>query len=195
MKPKPENLYPVHDFITRRWSPRAFSSKPVEKGKIMSLFEAVRWAASSRNEQPWRFIYASKSNEEAWQALFSCMGEWNQSWAKTADLLILAIARVKYYHKDLPNDHALYDLGLGLGNMTLQATSMGLFLHHMGGFDPLKARELFSISEPYQPVTMIAAGYPGEIGQIPEEIGKGEYNPQQRRELDLFAFEGFFDPA
>lgn len=192
MKAKPDILYPVNQLISQRWSPRAFSSKAIPQSDVMSLFEACRWAASSMNEQPWRFIYAQKSNPEAWDNLLSLANEWNRSWSKTADLLILTIAKMQYDHKNYPNEHALYDLGLGLGNLSTQATSLGIFLHHMGGFDPERAIELYSIPEGYKPVSLIAAGYPGSIESIPEEIAKTEYEAQTRIPTEEFAFEGFF---
>ncbi len=189
MKKTPDIQYPVHNLIKERWSPRAFSTKSVDNGKILSLFESVRWAASSMNEQPWRFIYASKENKDGWDKLFSCLNEWNQNWAKTADVLILTMAKMNYDHKNRPNEHALYDLGLGLGNMTTQATSMGLYMHHMGGYHADKAIEVFGINEPLKPISMIALGYPGDVAQIPNDIAESEYNQQERILVDEFAME------
>jgi nitroreductase len=189
MKPDPEIQYPIHDLLSKRWSPRAFSNKSIESGKVLSLFEAVRWSASSRNEQPWRFIYATKENKEGWDKLLSCLAEWNQSWAKTADLLILTMAKMNYDYKNMPNEHAYFDLGLGLGNMSTQATSMGIYLHHMGGFNAEKAIELFGIMEPLKPVSMIAGGYPGDIKHIPEDIAADEYKAQERILVDEFILE------
>jgi Nitroreductase family len=44
--------YPINEIISRRWSTRAFSTKPVEKPKLLSILEVARWIPSSRNEQP-----------------------------------------------------------------------------------------------------------------------------------------------
>jgi nitroreductase len=55
---------PVHPLITQRWSPYAYSDKPVAKPDLLALFEAARWAASSYNEQPWVFLVATKDEPE-----------------------------------------------------------------------------------------------------------------------------------
>lgn len=191
MKTQAKKDYRVHEFIEKRWSPRAYSDKQVSQGKINSLFEAARWAASSRNGQPWRFIYASKENKETYDKLFKVMVEWNQSWAKTAPLLILTIAETKD-EKGRPLGHSLYDLGLALGNLTTQATSDGIFLHHMGGIDLKIARELFDIPENFEAITMIAAGYPGDLANIPADIAAGEYNIQERKPQSQFVFSNKF---
>ena len=59
-----ETATPIHDVLRHRWSPRAFDRRPVEPEKLRSLFEAVRWAASSYNAQPWYFIVATKDDPE-----------------------------------------------------------------------------------------------------------------------------------
>ncbi len=191
MKKKANKDFPVHEFIDKRWSPRAFADKPVEEEKINSLFEAARWAASSRNSQPWRFIYASKDNKKTYDKLFQVMGEWNQSWAKTAPLLILTITET-HDEKNRPLGHSLYDLGLALGNLTTQATSAGIYLHHMGGIEPDVAKNLFNIPDRYEAITMIAAGYPGSSSVLSADIAETEYDAQKRISQKDFVFRESF---
>lgn len=190
MKPKTQNQYPINNLIAKRWSPRAFTNKQISNDDINSLFEAARWAASSRNSQPWRFIFSTKENTEVYDKLFSCMVEWNQSWAKTAPLLVLGVAKLNTGEKDHINTHALYDLGLSVGNLTTQATSMGIYLHQMSGILPEKATELFNLSDSDSPVVMLAIGYPGDVSNIPTDIASGEFNTQERLEIKDFAFNG-----
>ena len=54
----------IHRLITDRWSPVAFDDRAVELERIHLLFEAAKWAPSSVNSQPWRFIYATKEMPE-----------------------------------------------------------------------------------------------------------------------------------
>lgn len=56
--------YPINELIAKRWSARAFSTRPVEKSKLLSILEAARWAPSSRNEQPWRYIVFTNDNPD-----------------------------------------------------------------------------------------------------------------------------------
>src|SRR5438876_1035644 len=119
------------DVIRRRWSPRAFSERPVSSQDLALLLEAARWAASSSNEQPWRFIVARKSDPETHRKLFESLVEANQAWARNAPLLLLTIAKRTFTSNGSPNRHALHDTGMALANLMLQAVSMGIYAHAM----------------------------------------------------------------
>jgi hypothetical protein len=84
--------YPISELISRRWSARAFSTKPVEKSKLLSLLEAARWAPSSRNEQPWRYIVFTNDNPEKLKKAHSVLKEIND-YAKRAPILIMTRIR------------------------------------------------------------------------------------------------------
>jgi nitroreductase len=157
--PKLETQANIHELLARRWSPRAFSSRPVEPAKLTQLFEAARWAPSSYNAQPWSFIVATREDAEGYNRLLSTLVDANRQWAQHAPVLILAVAKLDYNHVARSNRHALYDLGQAVANLTVQATSLGLHIHQMGGFDSRTARELFAIPEGYEPVSVLALGY------------------------------------
>lgn len=156
---KQESTVVIHDFLSQRWSPRAFASRPVEPEKLAQLFEAARWAPSSYNAQPWSFILATRKDAESYTRLLSTLVEPNREWAQRAPVLILGVAKLDFNHIARPNRHALYDLGQAVANLTFEATVLGLSIHQMGGFDPHLARELFAIPEGYEPVAVLALGY------------------------------------
>ncbi|MCX6640399.1 MAG: nitroreductase family protein [bacterium] len=184
MKPRPETSHEVHELIRKRWSPRAFSARPLDAESILTLFEAARWAASCANEQPWRFIYTTPDQPERYGKLFSCLTESNQSWVKTAPLLALTLVKTQFEKSGKPNRWAFHDLGLAIGNLTTQATTMGIYVHNMAGFSVEKARELFDLAADLEPVTMIAIGYLGDPEQLVEKDRVRELVPQQRKPLD-----------
>ena len=142
----------IHDLIRHRWSPRAFDSRSVEQEKLRSLFEAARWAASSYNAQPWYFIVATKDDHENYKKILDCFVEFNQGWAKSAPVLALSVAHMKFEHNGTPNSHAFHDVGQAAAYLALEATNLGLQVHQMAGILPEKAREIFSIPEGYQAV-------------------------------------------
>ena len=190
MEKPADNQYPIHELIKQRWSPLAFNIRPVEPEKIASLLEAARWAASCFNEQPWFFIVATQDNAQEYEKLFSCLVEANQTWAKDAPLLMFSVAKLSFTRNNKPNRHALHDLGFAVGNLTLQAQALGLFVHQMGGFDADKARTLYSIPEDYEPVAAIAIGYPGNLSQLDEDLQQRELSPRSRKPLTEFVFRG-----
>ena len=181
----------INPIIAHRWSPRVFSSKPVEMDKITALLEAARWSSSAFNEQPWRFIVGKKENE-SWKKILNSLVEWNQQWAKTAPLLILNIAKLNFSHNNKPNDVAVYDLGQAVSSMTLEAVHQELFSHQMTGFDGKKAENLFNIPEGYKAVSVTAFGYYGNPEDIPEDIAKMEANERSRKEINEIAFSSSF---
>lgn len=185
-----ETSAPIHDVISRRWSPRAFDSHPVEPEKLRSLFEAARWAASSYNAQPWYFIVATKDEPVNFKKILDCFVEFNQSWAKNAPVLALSVARLKFDHNGDPNRYAFHDVGQAAANLALQATHLGLQVHQMAGILPDKARQIFGIPDGYEAVAGFAIGYPGDHDALPDQLRQRELEPRSRKPLASFVFTG-----
>jgi nitroreductase len=180
----------VHELLEKRFSPYAFSSRPVEAEKLHKLFEAARSAPSSYNEQPWRFVVARREDAGAFERLLETLMERNREWAHHAPALVLSVAKLDFTHNGLPNRHAWYDVGQAAAYLTLQATELGLYVHPMAGFDAGKASQLLNIPEGYQPVAMMAVGYLGDSESMPERRGRHEKPPRARKPLDSLLFEG-----
>jgi nitroreductase len=177
----------INELLGRRWSPRAFSSRPVEPAKLAQLFEAARWAPSSYNAQPWAFIVATRQDAEGYNRLLSTLVDVNRQWAQQAPVLILAAAKLDYDHIARPNRHALYDLGQAVANLTVKATALNLYIHQMGGFDARSARELFAIPAGYEPVAVLAVGY--------QEGPPADAGTRKRKPLTDFVFSGSWGRA
>jgi nitroreductase len=175
--------------IARRWSPRAFDERPVEPEKLKSLFEAARWAPSSNNEQPWRFIVTSRQDAPTeHDRLFACLNERNRQWAFRAPILMLSVASLNFEDDGKLNRHAYHDTGIAMGNLLLQATTLGLQVHQMAGFDVQKARETCLIPTGFDPVAMIALGYPGNPAVLPDHLREREMKPRERQPIGDFVF-------
>lgn len=177
--------------IANRWSPRAFKKEPIEEADFGKILEAARWAASSMNEQPWRLLYALKG-EIAFDKIASTLMEGNRRWAKEAAMLMVTIVKKNFSMNDKPNRTAHHDLGLAIGNLSIQATKLGIGLHQMGGFDPAMAERLFEIPEGYEAVTAIALGYYGNLHQLDEPFRSRETSRRTRKKVEDFAFHGKF---
>ena len=187
-----ETTYPVLDVIRRRWSPRLFDSRLVEAEKIHSILEAARWSASSFNEQPWRFILATRDDEAGFAKALCCLVEKNQQWAQHAPLLILTCSKKNFTHGNRPNRVHIHDLGLAAANLTLQATELGLFVHQMAGVDLGKVRREYAVPDEFEPVTAMAVGYArkDEPTDMQEWIIQGDQAPRERKPLSEIVFDG-----
>jgi nitroreductase len=185
-----ETQVPIHEVIRRRWSPRAFLDLPIEPEKLLSMFEAARWAASSNNEQPWAFIVATQQYPQSYEEMLGVLVEFNRSWANKAPALILTLAHTQFEKDGRPNRHAFYDLGQAAANLSLQATALGLTAHQMAGFDAEAARKRFAVPEGWEPVSVIALGYPGDPDSLSEKLREREIARRARKPLEKFVFSG-----
>lgn len=187
---KAQTNFDINDLIANRWSPRSFdSSKHLTKEQIHQLIEAARWAASSMNEQPWRFkIFNRNENSDEFQKVFDCLSEGNQIWCKNVNTFILAAAYKKFSNGDI-NASAQFDTGLAVGNMLIQAVSMGLATHPMGGYDKQKVQEIFGLSDDLIQYAIIAVGYQDQADKLEDPVLlRREKAPRQRKELKDILF-------
>ena len=180
--------FPITDVIAKRWSPRAFADKSVSDEILRSLFEAARWAPSAFNEQPWRFLVAQKEDAAAYENMLACLGEYNQIWAKAAPVLMIVVAKTTFTRNGKPNQHAWYDTGQAMAALTVQASSMELYLHQMAGFSAEAARETYGIPEGYEPIAAVALGYLGDPAQLSEKLQERERGERVRHPLPDFVF-------
>jgi glutamine cyclotransferase/nitroreductase len=178
----------VIDLIRHRWSPRAFdASRPLTRGEQHQLFEAARWASSSGNEQPWQFLAVDRfEHPEAFAKMLSALTETNQSWAKSAPVLVLVSTRPNSADGK-PNRYAWYDTGQAVSLLTIQATSMGLGLRQMAGFNRDRAREVCELESLCEPVVAIAIGHVGDAETLPlPRHRETETQPRARRKISEF---------
>ena len=171
----------IHPLIRKRFSPRLFSNQPVENDSLLRLFEAARWAPSSRNLQPWQFIIATKDQPQEYDKLLALLKESNQSWAGSAPVLIMVLAENRDYERG--NRISFHDAGLAVANLTVQALAEDIYVHQMGGFYADQARQVYNIPENYEPVTVLAVGYL-------EDEGERDLRPRQRKPLQDVVFSG-----
>lgn len=190
-QPSTEGVLPV---ILERWSPRAFTDQDVSPADLKVIFEAARWAPSSFNEQPRRFIIGHR-NSETYKKIADSLVPFNQAWATTAPVLILSVAKTRFSNNDSPNNYAVHDLGAADGFITLQAASMGIATHQMAGFDQAKAREAFAIPEVYAIGSVMAMGHQGEPSILGEHYQGQEQSPRSRKALSEIVLSEWDHPA
>ena len=186
----------VLEIIQGRWSPYAFSPHPVDDFKIKAMFEAAGHAPSSNNEQPWMFVYTTCEDQDIFRDYLGFLSDSNQIWAKNAWALIVTMARTKFSYNGKPNRYALYDTGMAVANLSLQALTFDIYIHQMGGFSVEKVREYFGLSEDIAPVSVMAAGFLGDgHGLSPEILRKDEFR-RPRKSVNDYTFKNrIYNPA
>lgn len=183
----------IHPVLNGRYSPRAFSDRDVTDAELEQVLEAARWASSSMNEQPWRFLVTRRGGE-GHHALLHALNTSNQVWADKAPVLILALVDRFLNRNGQENFHARHDLGLATAQFTTQATALGMGVHILGGFNQLTMREAFAIPEQFDPVSVLVLGFPGNADQLTENLKERELRRSPRRPLSELVHHGAFKP-
>lgn len=187
---------PLLAALAARWSPRAFADRSVAAEHVRTLLEAARWAASSSNLQPWRFVVARREETDAFATLLACLDEGNRRWARHVPVLMLAFAAQTHPRTGKPNAYARHDVGAATASMAIQAASMGLQIHVMGGIERDVARERIGYPDGIDFVTGIAVGYPGAVDRLPDDLAKRERAARTRHDLvDLVFGTTWGEPA
>ena len=179
--------FPVEPLLLKRWSPRAFAETPVSASDLNTIFTAAAWAASSHNEQPWRFVVGCKG-DDTWQAIFDALMPMNQLWAKSAPVLFAACAKKTFSHNGVPNGMAVHDLGAASANISLQATALGLHTHGMAGFNRDALREALTIPAEFDPIVCWALGSRGAPDFLQDNLKQKESSVRERNALETFVF-------
>ena len=189
-KPAPAD-HSIDQLMRRRWSPRVFEEREVERSKILTLLEAARWAPSCFNEQPWRYLVFDGSDRDSLERARGCLVEGN-AWALKSPVLMVSVARNNFSKGDAPNRTAQHDVGLASEDLVLQAVDSGLAAHQMAGFDVERTRTGFGIPPDHTPIAMIAIGYPyrGDLGALPEKLRDRELAERSRKVIGEIAFAG-----
>ena len=185
-----QSAHPVNPLFLDRWSPRSLSGAPISDAELMTLFEAARWAPSSGNFQPWRFLYARRDTD-FWPAFFDLLKPGNQSWAARAGVLVLVISRTHFDGDGRACVTHSFDSGAAWENLALQASLMGLVAHGMQGFDYERARRVLRVPAAYAVEAMAAIGRPGEAS-APDPAQRKPDHPSSRRPLEQTICEGPF---
>ncbi len=183
----------ISDIFIKRWSPRAMSGEAVSDEELKTLFEAARWAPSSYNGQPWRFIYAKKDSPH-WNIFFDLLDPFNRTWCHKAAALLVIISRKKFEFNEKPERTHSFDTGAAWENLALQGSINGLVVHGMEGFDYDDAKKVLQIPAHYQVEAMCAIGRPGKLEDLPKELQEREF-PSERKKLNEIIAQGVFNSA
>ena len=184
----------INQAFLDRWSPRAFTGEAMPQETLFSIFEAARWAPSSYNSQPWRFIYAMRDNAH-WDRFLSLLIERNRSWAKAGSVLVFIVSEttmvVPGTASRVPSHSHSFDAGAAWGSMALQASMLGWSAHGMVGIDLDRVKTELRVPDNHRVEAGVVLGKRGPKTMLPEALQAREM-PSPRKPLMEIAFEGSF---
>lgn len=174
--------------IEKRHSPRAIIGPVPPKKSLLSILEAARWAPSAFNEQPWVFLVATADQPDDFQRALSCLVPGNQKWAQSAPVILFGVMKTTFDRDGSTNPTALFDLGLAVENLLLEAVNQGLVAHPMSGFSADSVCQSYGVPDGYAPKIAIALGYPGDPNSLEEPLLSMEKAERARKKIAEFAF-------
>ncbi|MEM1640754.1 MAG: nitroreductase family protein [Acidilobaceae archaeon] len=141
-----------------RRSIRRFKKTPLDISLVLKAIDVARYAPSSRNSQPWRFIIIS---DESLKNALSSIHQW--AWPlREAPLGVLIACNTQEsplsYMLDCANAATYFMLAahaLGLGTVWIQTLR-----------NTEKLRELLALPPDYVPIALLAVGHPDEQPQV-----------------------------
>jgi len=168
--------------IESRRAKRALDTREIPKETVGRIMEAGVLAPSCFNNQPWRFLVADSG--EALEKIKENLPGANY-WVKKSPCIILACTKNELDCRLRDNrNYALFDLGLAVEGLVLQACREGLIAHPIAGFKPVEIKKAFSIPDDYTLITLIILGYPGDESHLSEKHLGLEHSERDRKPIN-----------
>lgn len=180
----------IEPLLVNRWSPRAMTGESLSDDQYLPLFEAARWAPSSYNNQHWRFLYATREDEE-FEQFADLLSEGNRVWAEDAAVLVTLVSKQTFDHNDEPARTHSFDTGAAWQNLALEATRRNLVAHAMQGFDYEAAAEQLGVPDEFAVECMIAVGDRAPAATLPDDLQEREF-PNGRKPIGEILHQGGF---
>jgi len=181
----------IDPLFVNRWSPRAMTGEPLDEEEYLPLFEAARWAPSAFNNQHWRFIYASREDDE-WDTFVDLLSEGNRAWATDAAVLAVIVSKTTFDHNGEPAPVHSFDTGAAWQNLALEGARRELAIHGMAGFDYERAAAELEVPDEFDVEAMVAIGERAPPETLPDELQERE-QPSDRKSLAEIVHRGGFE--
>jgi nitroreductase len=174
----------VSETLANRRSTRSFLETPIEEEKLRQIMTAAHWSASATNTQPWRFILVRDKAEM--ERVATGLAPGNAAWSIRCPAYVVVCGRPEdsHYHMKEGKQFYLFELGLAVQSMVLQAHALGLVAHQMGNFTEDVVRDVLGIPEDYKVAVVIALGYRGPPELLPtQELRDREVAVRERKDF------------
>jgi nitroreductase len=155
------------DIIRGRRSIRRFAADPVTDEQLEPLLEAMQWAPSAGNAQPWR-VHVVRDRERKELLAQAALG---QRFVAEAPVALVVVAdldeAIRAYGKRGAELYVLQDTAAAVQNLLLAAHAAGLGACWVGAFRESMVSRALSLPEMARPVAVVPVGVPAETPAPP----------------------------
>ena len=165
----------INDRSIRRFN----EAKTIGQDTLLKIVELTRYCASGRNLQPLRYRLVTDPKEK--EELFPMLGwaGYLPEWAGPEEGERPSAYIIQCRDNDLTNN-IMCDDGLQLQTLTLGATALGLGGCIIKSFNPRKLSEILKLENRYEPLYVLALGYPVE------KVVLTGLNPEKDKEIKYY---------
>jgi len=148
----------VLEAIKTRRSVRSYSSRPIPPDVLDRCRQAIRFAPSACNLQPWRFVFVTDEQLRRKVAKIAC----DQSWMADAPVIVVGcgLSNQAYQAMGGHGNSMEIDVAIALDHLTLVAVAEGLGTCWIGAFDQAELERLLEVPPEAKIVAMTPLGYP-----------------------------------
>jgi nitroreductase len=144
--------------IKTRRSIKSYSSRPIPDDVMERMHEALRFAPSACNLQPWRFVFVTDAGLRRELA----RAAHDQHFMAEAPVIVVGCGLPKQAFQAMggQGDSADVDVAIALDHLTLAAVADGLGTCWIGAFEEEKVKHLLAVPDHAKVVAMTPLGYP-----------------------------------
>lgn len=175
----------VLNLLHLRTSRRSISSEPLPGEALQALLEAARLAPSWGNRQPCRFVLVRGEAARAGVAAALTTGN---AWALHAPAYIVVAADPADGRFRGEEPYYLFDAGLAVECLILEAARRGVVAHPIAGWDHDLVHQAISAPPMVHIVVVIVVGWPGDAEALDERSRERESRARERRPLAEVAY-------
>lgn len=149
------HLSRVFQLLRNRQSVKAYAERPVPPASLARILDCGRYAPSTRESQPWRFVVV----QDALTRHRLAAAAFNNPLVRTAPVVIVACARVHSLVGGSGRPSHPIDVAAGVQCMALAAADLGLAAAWITGYREPGVREALGVPADVPVVALLTLGY------------------------------------
>lgn len=145
----------VRQAIRERRAYRSLEPVEIDEQLVDDLAQSARLFCSCFNNQPWRYVFVYDS--DVLMKMHEALSSGNE-WARAASMIIAVFSKPDLDCMIKDREYYFFDTGMATAAIILRATELGLVAHPIAGFSPKKTRQILSIPEEMEVITLVIVG-------------------------------------
>ncbi len=154
------HLSRVFQLLRNRQTVRAYAERPIPAGSLARILDCGRFAPSTRESQPWRFVVV----QDAMSRYRLAAEAFNNPLVRSAPVVVVACARIHSLVGGSGHPSHPIDVAAAVQSMALAAADLGLAATWITGYREAGVRNVLEIPADVPVVALLTIGYAEGFG-------------------------------